>query len=119
VGEAGASFAGVSSTCRHTPPHPARPLAQSGGLEVPSSNLGAPTEMKVVQNLMFWRRREQPEHSEALPTRRRNGEPTRSSAEIVLNPDALDSKGTPETQSESAERRRREHEKRGEEPPNY
>jgi hypothetical protein len=75
--------------------------------------------MKVVQNLMFWRRREQPEHSEALPTRRRNGEPTRSSAEIVLNPDALDSKGTPETQSESAERRRREHEKRGEEPPNY
>jgi hypothetical protein len=38
----GHRFAGTSSTPRHTPPHAFRALAQSRGLEVPSSNLGAP-----------------------------------------------------------------------------
>jgi hypothetical protein len=31
------------ATSRHSPTDRARPLEQSGGLEVPSSNLGAPT----------------------------------------------------------------------------
>ncbi len=73
--------------------------------------------MKVLQNLMFWRKRTEPETSPPLPNSGPNEKP--SSEEIVLNPDALDSKGTPETLSESAEKQRHEHEKRGEEPPNY
>jgi hypothetical protein len=38
--------AGHQATSDHTPPLDARPLDKSGGLEVPSSNLGAPTGIK-------------------------------------------------------------------------
>src|SRR5262245_36308767 len=36
------AFARVSATVRHHPPPPASPVLWPGGLEVPSSNLGAP-----------------------------------------------------------------------------
>lgn len=74
--------------------------------------------MKVLQKLMFWAQTDGGRNLAAVAQwRPKRG--TTQLREIVLNPDALDSKGTPETLSERAEKQRHGHEKRGEEPPNY
>jgi hypothetical protein len=75
--------------------------------------------VKLLQNLMFWRKGEEVEPAAPSPEGGvHDAERPRSAEEIELDA-TLDSKGTPRTQSGRADDWRHDHEKRGEEPPNY
>jgi hypothetical protein len=70
----GVDLQGRTSTPRHPPPVASRPLDESGGLEVPSSNLGAPIMRNMLQKLMFWRKHGDAKAATPLPNSRPNEE---------------------------------------------